>query len=350
MGLKDRLLKNSTIKDAASLAVSRLFEKKDIINLPCKMLNLALSGDAMNGGMCPGIIQIAAESKHFKSKFAIEMVKAFLNKFPEGVVLFYDSEYGTPESYFNDINLNNIIHTPIVNLEEFKHDIVKQLNEIERGEKVLIFVDSLGNIPSLKELSDAEAGKDTQDMTRAKIMKSIFRMIMPLINQKDIYSVMVNHTYKTIEMYSKDIPTGGTGSVYNSNVIWTISKAKEKESVTHVNEDGKKKTSDELTGYKFTLNAYKSRFIKEESKFPISVKFDNGINDWSGMFDLAVESGYIKKVSPQTYARKDVTLDMIEKGSAKAYRRREIEDNEDYMSALFEETDFNEFLKGEYQI
>ncbi len=209
MDLKTRLLKNSTIKDAASLAASRLFEKKDIITLPCKMLNLALSGDAMNGGMCPGIIQIAAESKHFKSKFALEMVKAFLYKFPEGVVLFYDSEYGTPESYFNDIDLNNIIHTPIVNLEEFKHDIVKQLNEIERGEKVLILVDSLGNIPSLKELSDAESGKDTQDMTRAKVMKSVFRMIMSLINQKDIYSVMVNHTYKTIEMYSKDIPTGG---------------------------------------------------------------------------------------------------------------------------------------------
>lgn len=335
MGLKDRLLKNSTIKDSASLAASRLFEKKDIVTLPCKMLNLATRGDALNGGFSPGIIQIAAESKHFKSKFALEMTKAFLTKFSDGVVIFYDSEYGTPESYFEGMNVDNIIHTPIVNLEEFKHDIVKQLTEIERGEKVLILVDSLGNIPSLKELSDAEAGKDTQDMTRAKVMKSIFRMIMPLINQKDVYAVMVNHTYKTIEMYSKDVPTGGTGSIYNSNVIWTISKAKEKEAVTYVNEDGKKKTSDELTGYKFTLNTYKSRFVKEESKFPIEVRFDTGIGEWSGMFDLAVESGYIRKVTPQTYARKDVTPDMIEKGTAKAYRRKEIEDNDDYMSALF---------------
>ncbi len=143
--------------------------------------------------------------------------------------------------------------------------------------------------------------------------------------------------------------THNTGSIYNSNVIWTISKAKEKEAVSYVNEDGKKKTSDELTGFKFTLNAYKSRFIKEESKFPISVKFNNGIDNWSGMFDLAVEAGYIKKVTPQTYARKDVTPEMLENGKAKAYKRKEIEDNDDYMTALFEETDFNEWLKKEYQ-
>jgi hypothetical protein len=342
LGLKERLLKNSTIADAASLAASRLFEPKEIVNLPCKMLNLAISGDALNGGMSPGIIQLAAESKHFKSKFALEMVKAFLNKCPDGMVLFYDSEYGTPKSYFGEMNIDRIFHCPVTNLEEWKHDVVKQLTGMERGDKLMIIVDSLGNIPSKKELNDAEEGKEVSDMTRAKVIKAIFRMIMPLINQKDVYGIIVNHVYMTLEMFAKVVPSGGTGGIYNSNVILTITKAKEKESVTYVNEDGKKKTVEELAGYKFTLNAYKSRFVKEESKFPIYVRFDNGIGEWSGMFDLALEAGYIIKVTPQTYARKDKP--------EKAYRRKEIEDNDDFMSALFEETNFNEYLKKEYQI
>ena len=341
MGLRDRLLKNSTIKDAAFIAESRLFEEKDIIDSGIPGLNIALSGDALDGGLVPGILQIAAESKHFKSKFAIEIVKAFICKYPDGVVLFYDSEYGTPESYFGDIPLDNIIHCPILDLEEFKHDIVVQLGEIQRGDKVLIIVDSIGNIPSLKELEDAEKGKDVADMTRAKVLKSVFRMIMPRINQKDVYCVMVNHTYKTIEMYSKDVPTGGTGSVYNSNVIWTITKAKEKETVSF-EVDGKKKSKDELVGYQFTITAFKSRFIKEESKIPITVTFDEGIAKWGGMFDLAVSGGYLIRPTAQTYARKDKP--------ETTYKKKEIEDNDEFWTAMFKETDFNEWIKQEYKI
>lgn len=327
--LKERLLKNSTIKDAYVLSESRLFEAKDIVTTNVPALNIALSGDAFFGGMVPGLVQIAAESQHFKSKFAIELVGAFLNKFPAGIVLFYDSEFGTPESYFKDINIENIIHCPVLNLEQFRSDIVKQLNEITQEDRVLILVDSLGNMPTIKELTDAADEKVTQDMTRAKVMKSVFRMIMPLINSKDVYGVMVNHTYKTIEMYSKDVPTGGTGSIYNSNVIWTITKAKEKE-------------EKETKGFQFTICTYKSRFIKADTKIPIMVYFDEGIKRWSGMLDLAVEAGYVIRPTAQSYARKD-------KPDEK-YKAKDIEDNEEFWMALFNETDINEWIKKEFKI
>jgi RecA/RadA recombinase len=335
------LLKNSTIKDAADLSHSRLFEEKDIIVLDCPALNIALSGDAIEGGLVPGIVQIAAESKHFKSKFALEIAKSFLKKFPEGVIILYDSEFGTPESYFEGLNINNIIHCPILDLEEFKHDIVVQLKEITREDKVLIIVDSLGNMPSIKELEDAEKGNSSQDMTRAKQMKSIFRMVMPRINQKNVYCVMVNHTYKTLEMFSKDVPTGGTGSIYNSNIIWTISKAKEKESVTS-EVDGKKKTKEELVGYQFTINIYKSRFVKEESKIPIVVTFEGGIDRWSGLLELAEKAEVIIRPTKQSYARADKP--------EITYKAKEIEDNDEFWLALFKETKFNQWIKEEYQL
>jgi RecA/RadA recombinase len=327
--LKERLLKNSTLKDALVLSDSRLFEEKEIVTTNIPALNIALSGDAFSGGMVPGLIQIAAESQHFKSKFAIELVNAFLTKFPEGIVLFYDSEYGTPESYFQGVNVDNIIHCPVLNLEQFKNDIVKQLNMISRDDKVLVLVDSLGNMPTIKELKDSLEEKDTQDMTRAKAMKSVFRMIMPLINSKDIYAVMVNHTYKTIEMFSKDVPTGGTGSIYNSNVIWTITKKKDKE-------------DKETKGFQFTICTYKSRFIKADTKIPIMVYFDEGIKRWSGMLDLAIEAGYVIRPTAQSYARSDKPTE--------TYKATEIEDNEEFWNSLFKETNFNEWIKKEYKI
>jgi RecA/RadA recombinase len=340
MSLRDRLIKNSVIEETSALSESKLFEKKDVIPLDCVAMNVALSGDALEGGLTPGLIQIAAESQHFKSKFALEFAKAFIAKYPEGVVIFYDSEYGTPESYFDDIPMENIIHTPVLDLEQFKFDIVKQLKEITKEDKVLIIVDSIGNIPSIKELDDAEAKKSTADMSRAKQMKSVFRMMMPSINQKNIYCVMVNHVYKTQDMYPTDVPTGGTGSIYNSNIIWTISKAKEKESITF-EVDGKKKAKEELVGYKFTINAFKSRFIKTESKIPIYVTFEGGIEKWSGMLDMAISAGYIIKPTAQKYARRDKPNE--------TFKAKEIENDDDFWNALFAETDFNEWIKKEYQ-
>ena len=328
MGLKERLLKKSTIAEAAILAESRLFEKKEVLTLDCFALNVALSGDAF-GGMVPGIVQISAAPKTFKSKFALEIAKSFLGKFPEGVIILYDSEFGTPESYFEGMNIGNIIHVPILDIEAFKHDIIVELNEITREDKVLIIVDSLGNMPSMKELKDAEEGNETADMTRAKQMKSVFRMIMPRINQKNVYCIIVNHVYTEQKMYGKEIPAGGQGSIYNSNVIWTITKAKEKD-------------SDELVGYNFTINNYASRFCKPDTKLAITVKFDGGVEKWSGMLELAEKAGYIIKPTKQTYARKDK--------SETTYKAKEIENNDEFWTALFKETDFNEWIKGEFKI
>jgi len=128
-------------------------------------------------------------------------------KYEDGVVLFYDSEFGTPQSYFETfgIDLDSVIHTPITDVEELKHDIMKQLKGIEREDKVFILVDSIGNLASKKEVEDALDGKSVADMTRAKQLKSLFRMVTPHLTLKDIPMAVVNHTYKEIGMFPKDI-------------------------------------------------------------------------------------------------------------------------------------------------
>jgi hypothetical protein len=108
-------------------------------------------------------------------------------------MLFYDSEFGTPQGYFDrfGIDAKRVIHTPITDVEQLKHDAVKQLSEISRGEKVIIVLDSLGNLASKKEVDDALDGKSVADMSRAKQFKSFFRMVTPHLNLKDLPMIVV---------------------------------------------------------------------------------------------------------------------------------------------------------------
>jgi len=175
MSLKEKLIKNSTIELTSTLTESKVYTKKDMIQTPVPMINVALAG-SIDGGITPGLTMLAGPSKHFKTGFALLLASAYLKKYPDGVILFYDSEFGTPQSYFNKFNipLDSVVHTPIVDVEELKFDMMKQLKEITRDEKVLIIIDSIGNLASKKEVEDALNEKSVADMSRAKQLKSLF--------------------------------------------------------------------------------------------------------------------------------------------------------------------------------
>lgn len=208
--LLERIKKNSNIKDSNILNDSKYFNKKDMIQTSIPALNVAMSGE-LDGGFAPGLTLWCGPSKHFKSYFSLIMAKAYLDKYKDAVMIFYDCEFGTPAAYFDSLNIdtNRVLHVPIMNMEEFKFDCIKQLEGLKRGDRVIFVIDSLGNMSSKKEMEDAVDGKSVQDMSRAKQMKSIFRMITPYLNRLDIPMVAVNHIYMTQELYSKPIVSGG---------------------------------------------------------------------------------------------------------------------------------------------
>lgn len=210
MSLLDKLKKNTTIRDTEVLAKSKFFLAKDMIQTQVPMVNVALSGK-LDGGLTPGLTVFAGPSKHFKTAFALLLAKSYLEKYDDAVVLFYDSEFGSPQSYFDSfgIDTSRVLHTPITDIEQLKHDAMAQLNNIERGDHLIIVVDSVGNLASRKEVEDAIDGKSVADMSRAKQLKSLFRMITPHLTLKDIPMIVVNHTYKEIGMFPKDIVSGG---------------------------------------------------------------------------------------------------------------------------------------------
>ena len=334
MGILDKIKKNSTVKDSDILKESKFFTKKDMIPTSIPAINLALSG-RLDGGLTPGLTMWAGPSKHFKTAFSLLMAKSYLDKYEDAALLFYDSEFGTPQSYFDSfgIDVERVLHTPITDVEQLKFDIMKQLEGIERGDRVMIIIDSIGNLASKKEVDDALDGKSVADMSRAKQIKSLFRMVTPHLTLKDIPMVVVNHTYKEIGLFPKDIVGGGTGSYYSADNIYILGRQQEKQ-------------GQELLGYNFIINVEKSRYVREKSKIPVSVSFDGGISKWSGLLDIAMETGHVVKPSNGWYSRVNVESGEVEE---KKWRIKDTDSKEFWMDIVTSES-FNEAVKKKYQI
>ena len=334
MSIMDKLKKNSKVKTTAVLSDSQFFKEKDMIATDVPMVNVALSG-SIDGGLTPGLTVLAGPSKHFKTSFALKMAAAYLKKYPESVLLFYDSEFGSPQSYFETfgIDTDRVLHTPVMNIEELKFDLINQLEEIDRKDRVVVVIDSIGNIASKKELEDAINEKSVADMSRAKQLKSLFRMTTPYLTMKDIPLIAINHTYKEQSLFPKDIVSGGTGVYYSADNIWIIGRRQNKKGT-------------EITGYDFVVNIEKSRYVKEKAKIPISVSWEGGIEKYSGLLEVGLAGGYVTKPKVGWYARVNQETGEVEDKNFREAQTLE----EDFWTPIFENTDFKEFVKKQFTI
>ena len=330
----EKLKKNCRIKEAEVLAESAFYSDKDITSTSVPMINVALSG-SIDGGLTSGLTVLAGPSKHFKTSFALLMASAYLKKHSDSCLMFYDSEFGSPQAYFESfgIDTNRVLHIPIKNIEELKFDIVNQLEGLDRKDKVIIVVDSVGNLASKKELEDAMNEKSVADMTRAKSLKGLFRMVTPYLTLKNIPLLAINHTYQTQEMFSKAVVSGGTGITYSADNIWIIGRQQDKEGT-------------EIQGYHFIINVEKSRFVKEKSKIPISVSWEGGIQKWSGLLDIALEGGYVIKPKNGWYTAYDPNGKTELTGNLRAAQTL----TKDFWETIFTKTDFASYIKGKYTI
>jgi len=334
MSIMDKLKKNSKVKHTSVLAESKFFNEKDMVATDVPMMNVALSG-AVDGGLTPGLTVLAGPSKHFKTSFGLIMASAYLKKYKDAVLLFYDSEFGSPQSYFEqfDIDTERVLHTPITNVEELKFDLIGQLEGLDRKDKVIVMIDSVGNLASKKELEDAINEKSVADMSRAKALKGLFRMTTPYLAMKDIPLIAVNHTYMEIGLFPKAVVSGGTGIYYSADNIWILGRRQNKQGT-------------EVTGYDFVINVEKSRYVKEKSKIPISVSWDGGVQRYSGLLDVALAGNFVAKPSNGWYSRVDTsTGEFI---GSKVREKETLE--EEFWKPIFDETDFAEYLKESFSI
>ena len=209
--LISKIIKNSGVSLANVYADSEFINStEEFAPTEIPMLNVALSGK-WDGGVSSGITILAGPSKMGKTFIGLIFVKAYLDKYPDSVCLFVDTEFGAGKAYFERLHIdtNRVVHMPIKNVEEAKFALANVYDKMERGEKIITFFDSLGNIASKKEMDDAIDGKSVQDMTRAKQIKSLFRILTPYINLLGIPFIAINHTYMTTDFFPTQVMGGG---------------------------------------------------------------------------------------------------------------------------------------------
>lgn len=324
--LLDKLRKNSTVDTSDIMADSEIFTDPDSWSTDIPAINIALTGE-VDGNYNPGMLTIAGPSKHFKSLFGLIVCGAYLKHNPEAVMLFYDSEKGSALNYVTaaGIDPKRILHTPINTVEGLRHDVAAQMKDMKRGDKVITFVDSVGNLASSKETVDAEEGNEKADMTRAKALKSFGRIVTPHLVFKDLPMVIINHTYDELALFPKQIMSGGQGIYLSSNDIWFIGRQQEKKGT-------------ELVGYNFIINIEKSRKVREKTKIPITVTQEGGLNKWSGLLDIALEGGFVTSEKKGWY---------LGENPNKSYRAEDTNTG-GFWEPILANPEFKEYVKSKY--
>lgn len=331
--LLDKLKKSGTVDAASVLKNSIFYSSKESITTEVPILNVAFSGK-LDGGISSGLTVIAGESRCYKTLLSLYCAKAYLDKYEDAVLMFYDSEFGTPESYMSSIGIDTerVLHIPIQDLEELTFDLTQRLDSINRGDKVFIMVDSVGNLASKREVENAMKENSAKDMSRAAAVKSLFRIITPRISMKDIPCVVIAHTYQDMGSFiSKSVISGGTGLYYAANTMFIITKAQEK--------DG-----DELVGWNYTISIEKSRFVKERSKLKFQVLWNN-INKYAGLLDLAEESGCVIIPAKGWYSKVNTETGEVED---KKYRKKDLDSS--FWEPIINSKRFKDFVSSKYML
>ena len=334
MSLLDKMLKAGSREGASILSESDYFNNVEFTPSALPILNVAFSGK-IDGGMTSGLTILAGESKTFKSALALYCMKSYMAQYPDAVSVLYDSEFGITSEYIKSFGIDptRVIHIPVEHIEQLKFDIVKKLQAIEKGNRIFFLVDSIGQISSKKEVEDAADEKSVADMTRAKALRSLLRLVTVQLTTKNIPCIMINHVYQSIGgLYPMTVIPGGTSVTYSANQIFVITKSQEKSS------DG------DLEGWKFTINIHKSRFVKEKSKLPFTVLYDGGIQKMSGILDLALESGEMIKPSNGWYQLVDKATGELIGGKLRAAN------TDDVLKIVVGRPGFKAFIESKYRL
>lgn len=253
------------------------------------IFNALLSGSIYKGLPSNRCTMLAGAPSAGKSFLTLSCVKQFLEDNPEGQVLFFDTEHALEKSMIakREFDTSRFHIIQVDHLQDFRTKAVKILNGYEQRKNkppMMFALDSLSNLPTLKELQDAESGSEARDMTKAQVIRSIFRVITNKLGRNNVPMIITNHVYSSMDAYSPVQISGGDGAKYAASTIITLTKSKDR--------DG-----NEVVGNIIKATTYKSRYTKESQVVQMQLDYTKGINRYYGLLELAEKYDIIKKVS-----------------------------------------------------
>ena len=186
------------------------------------IFNALVSGSIYGGVPSNKITALAGESGTGKTFFAMGVVQNYLAENPDAGVVYFESEAAITKDMIDErgIDGSRMILVPVTTVQEFRTQALQILDkylalDIKDRKPMMFVLDSLGMLSTSKELADSAEGKDTRDMTRAQVVKAIFRILTLKLGKANVPLLVTNHTYDVVGAY---VPTkemgGGSGLKY----------------------------------------------------------------------------------------------------------------------------------------
>lgn len=246
-------------------------------------LNLLISGKIFGGWQRNKLAVLAGESSTGKTYLLVAALKAELEANPDSVVIYMESEGSMNKEFLEErgLDTSRVSVLPVDTVENWSNKITNILDSYIAEKKkpfLMMALDSVGNLASEKEVNDTTAGENKVDMTRAKKLKSAFRVICLKLAKAKIPLLVTNHTYDGMGMFASKTMSGGSGLRYNASNVIFLSKRKEKDGT-------------EVTGNIITVTNNKSRYGRENKKIECLIDYTTGLSRYHGLLDLCIKYG-----------------------------------------------------------
>jgi len=273
------------INPKGSIITTNTFSKIDeYIPTGNYMLNAQLTGSLFGGIPNSRSICFAGESGTGKTFLTLNACREAQKMGYH--IIYCDSEAAVDEDTMKNFGIDpeGVRYQPVSTSLEVRHFVTNLCDQLKKAKekgselpKIMLVLDSLGNLATTKERADAASGSEKKDMTKQQDLRSLFRVITTDLAEFKIPFIFTNHTYASIGSF---IPgqtiSGGGGAIYNASIIIQLSKAGLKEGAVGSNGFAMK------TGIIVTSKPAKNRFARPlPIKFHIS--FYKGMNPYVGL-------------------------------------------------------------------
>lgn len=273
------------IAKTVPIQIKKEIKEKTFLSTGVYLLDAALSGRLLNGGVANNrITAFAGESGSGKSFLAYSCAR---HAQKEGYSIIYiDTEEAVDLEDFPKFGVDNsldklrlISSNKVEDVNILLTQLVDELKEQKLAgneiPKLMIVLDSLGQMASNKEKEDLLKGDIKTDMTKAKALGSMFRSINTDLGYLEIPMIVCNHTYKTLDLFSQEKLKGGNALLYSASVIGFMSKSKLKTGEEDDMDIGQ-------SGITVLFKTMKNRLAKPK-KIRFDISFIHGMNPFTGL-------------------------------------------------------------------
>lgn len=254
-------------------------------------LNYAMSGDFLKGIPNRRTIMLAGPSGTGKSYLAANFVKHAQDA--EYAICYIDTEDAIDRDFMTRLGIDIVdrskfIPARVKTIEDCAEAVSNVFTFWQPGDKVMIVIDSLGNLGTDAEVEKFEKSGELQnDMgIWSKKAKQLMRDMNFMASNKDCIIVMTNHSYQNQDQRNGkgvNIIRGGDAILYLPSITWMLTKLKMKD------EGGK------TVGIRLKGEIMKTRFNQLGTRVEIDLPYTSGMEPTSGLKDFLIQENLIQQ-------------------------------------------------------